>query len=216
MTYERSVKGASSQVAERAVSLKTFTHIELLRVSLLAYLSSVPRADNFASWLLTACAAILALTISNLDTVAPFISIEMVRLAGALFMFGAVNCVTAKAIAVWLEGQLEAIQNVYARVTEIMSEHAVLAEQIQGEASNHGLILDTFPDLNAIVVELSTSIGPLSGWFARRGARESKKDPLHGIKILLKISRIQKLLITFEVLSLGGFLCVLIFGIKAP
>jgi hypothetical protein len=197
---------------KRAEWLRLSTQEEMTKSGFLAFLGGVHSLDTFAGWLLGAGAAVLAIIISNLDAIAPHISVSTVREAGILFLCSAAAGALEKAVALWLGRQVEATKEIYRSFDEIFAKH----ERIEIEAERLRHRVKTLPAIEPVMKELAEPLGRFSRWFLEEAARKAKEDRLWGLKRLVKAYRLQSAMFVFEVLLFGAFGVRLILGIGRP
>lgn len=200
----------------RAEWLRLSTQEEMTKSALFAFLGSVQTLDTFAGWLLGTGAAILAILVSNLDSVAPYIAVSTIRQAGILFLLSAFAGALEKALALWVSRQAEATREIYQSFDQIFAKHGKIDEEIEAEAERIQHPVETFPPIEPVMEQLAECTSRISRWFLNRAVQKAQADRLWGLKFLAKTYRLQATMLLIQVLFFGGFGVVLILGLGGP
>ncbi len=198
-----------------AEGLRARTERELVKQSLIAVVRSSPHVDRFASWLLGGSAVTVALVVSNLDSVAPYLELSALRTAILLSIVAAGVGVAEKAIAVWLEGQSVSVPEIFASTEALLDGHLQSELQLESQAQDMGVSIDATVRIERVVEEIATTLGGPTRWFLPRTVRKATADPLWSFKLLARALQLQSALALLEALALLAAAAALGCGIRS-
>jgi hypothetical protein len=151
-------------------------------------------ADQFANWLLAGIAAALALLVSNLEKVQPFIEVSAIRTAARWFMVAFIVGVFEKLLALWISSAAGGF---------------IEARQIGKESQKI--------DLSVYFEESKKAFFRPIRWIPNRNFdRILKGDVVAASRAFVKISHIQAALAIVEAVFVFVSLWTIVAGLRVP
>lgn len=151
--------------------------------------------DNFSGWLLAGFGAVLALLLSNLDSVAPYLPISTVRLAAFIFIIAAAFGVAEKYLAALLSGAVEA---------------SLVSSELGEKMADRDIDLD----FAFIFAETERASFPPARWIVRRMLRKVREgDLVASGRFFSRCSQVQGVLVLCEAILIILATCLIVSGL---
>ena len=133
--------------------------------------------DAFASWLLAGCSAVIALLLSNLDSISSYIAVADIKLAA--FWLIAASCIVA-------------IQKYISSIIGSTAEASAAARELVKPLLEQGIEVD----LDLIFTEMQKAVFQPGRWFAARSLAKFKRGDYASVgRTCAKWAQIQGLLV---------------------
>jgi hypothetical protein len=194
-------EAAQTSLIEWAASVRSFTTRRLVEVTQLAILSSSPRLDDFAGWLLAISGGTLGLVIVNAEAILRSTDPSLFK-AGIYMMIG--SCVA---------GILERLVALPIGVAVAISRNLENAfnkvlEEFEDDRKGFEGVIDDIK-WEEVARELSSPLWRPYQWLIQREGRRGWQDPGSGIRDVFRLHPLQEALAGIQVLlALCAFACL--------
>jgi hypothetical protein len=151
--------------------------------------------DTFSGWLLGGFGAALALLLSNLDSVRPFLPIPVVKLAAFIFIIAAVIGVAEKYLAALVSGAVEAF---------------VVSSELGEKMGDRDIALD----FSVIFAETERAAFGPARWIVRRMFKRVRQgDLVVSGRFFSRCSQVQGILVLCEAFLILLATCLIVGGL---
>lgn len=179
---KKNIVQQSLSASELAVSLNKNTELNISQLTFKVILNSSLVLEKFSTWLLAGIGATCALIITNINSIATIIDLEIIKYSLLILVISGFLGFLCKYYSIKIQIILEVDEILRNKLPGIMSIHIDAEQIVHGKAIEQGILVNTVPDIMGSMRKVIDSVP----WFKRKSAikefDKGAKDPLFGYR----------------------------------